>query len=974
MNDPTVHPASLAIVGMACRFPGADTPEKFWANIEAGVDSVRPFTDEELDRWSGGAERPADPRYVNRHGVVDGVGDFDAGFFGYTSRDATMLNPEQRLFLECSWEALERAGYDPANVPGVVGVYGGAARNGYGNIVREHRFAGADEFAVNLANDPEHLCSRVAYKLGLTGPAVAVMSVCSTSLVAVHEAGLALLAGDCDTALAGGVSIQLPRRGYWFQENGVMSPEGRCRAFDAGAAGIVAGDGAGVVVLRRLADALDDGDPVLAVVRGSAVNNDGRRRPGFTAPSVQGQSEVVRAAHAVAGVSPASIGYVEAHGTGTPVGDPIEISALTDAFGAADLPPGSIPIGSVKTNIGHTDTAAGAASLIKTVMMLRHRRIAPSLGFDAPNPEIDFAATPFAVATQSRPWESPGRPRRAGVSSFGIGGVNAHAVLEEAPERPGRGPVSTRPELFVLSARTPEALTTMAGNLLDHLSRHPGERPDEVARTLQTGRHAFGYRGHLVWPPAPGTQPRFHRSPAPAGDPTVAFLLPGQGSLRPGMTRQLYDEVPGFRAVLDECCELFRPVLGADLRELLYSADPGAAGEALERIEYAQPALFAIDYAIARTWTDQGVVPGAMIGHSLGELVAACLAGVLTLPDAVATIGLRAAVLAGMPPGAMLAVSLPDERVRELVDGETLGLAAINGPQQCVVAGTPERVAELAARLREQGVHSRPVAAGGAYHTPLMDPAVDKFRGHLAAVTLRPPSIPYVSTISGDWITDAQATDPDFWARQLSSPVLFEPALRTLLATTADGVLLETGPGQALSSMATLRPKESRRRALPSLGDVTKAGDEVGALLNTAGQLWQAGVPVDWRRRHPEQPVPRVTLPTYPFQRQTHLVFPPHEPAAAPRRDAAPEPPAAAPGPVRQRILLMFQQILGCDEQLDDPHFFEQGGDSLTAMQLTTLLDEAFGVAPPLETVFDAPTVSELSAIVERLTARPEPA
>ncbi|GGK79047.1 type I polyketide synthase [Mangrovihabitans endophyticus] len=973
MTDPVAHPASIAIVAMACRFPGGDTPEQFWAGVEAGVDAVRPFTDEELERWSGGTPRPVDPRYVNRHGVVEGMGEFDAPFFGYTSRDADMLNPAHRLFLECSWEALERAGYDPANVPGTVGIYGGAGRNGYDDVVRSRPdlFPGLDDFAVRLANEPEHLCSRVAYKLGLTGPAVAVMTVCSTSLVAVHEASRALLAGDCDTALAGGVTVQVPRRGYWYQENGVMSPDGRCRAFATGAAGIVAGDGAGVVVLRRLADAIDDGDPILAVVRGSAVNNDGRRRAGFTAPSVQGQAEVIRAAHDVADVEPASIGYLEAHGTGTPVGDPIEIAALAEVFAGCGLAPGSVPIGSVKTTIGHTDTAAGAAGLIKAVMMLRHRRIAPSLGFDAPNPEIDFAATPFVVPTASRDWESPGGPRRAGVSSFGVGGVNAHVVLEEAPPRPERTTAPARAEVLVLSARSPGALAAMAGTLLEHLRARPDQRLDEVAWTLQSGRHPFAHRGHLVRSRRdPDAEPKFRLSTAPAGNPSVTFLLPGQGSQRPGMTRQLYDEVPGFRAVLDECCDLLRPVLGRDLRDLLYGDDTGRAARELERVEVSQPALFAIDYALARTWMDRGVMPGAMIGHSLGELVAACLAGVLTLSDAATAIGVRASVLAEMPPGAMLAVSLPEEQVRDLVNGQTLALAAVNGPQQCVVAGTSELVAELGERLASGGVHSRPVAAGHAFHTPLMEPAVGKVRDHLSGVALRAPSIAFVSTISGDWITDEQATDPGFWAGQLSSPVLFEPALRTLLATTPDGVLLETGPGQTLSSLATLRPKESRRRALPSLGDVTKAGDEFAALLNTTGHLWQAGVPVDWRAWHPEEATPRVTLPTYAFQRRTHLVFPRRDPAPASRPALAGEAPAPSAGSVRDTVRDLFQQVLGCDDQLDDPHFFEQGGDSLTAMRLTTLLDETFGVAPSLEAVFEAPTVGELAAVVERLSGQ----
>jgi acyl transferase domain-containing protein len=969
MNDDT----HLAIIGMACRFPGANDPETFWTNLDAGIDSVRAFTAAELDPWWGGRSRPADPSYVTMHGVVDGIGEFDAGLFGYTARDAAMLNPEQQMFLECSWEALERAGYDPLNVPGVTGVYGGAARNGYGAVVRERtdRFGGIDDFAILLANDPEHLCARVAYKLGLTGPAVTVLTACSTSLVAVHEAGRSLLAGDCDVALAGGVSLRVPRAGYWYQENGVMSQDGHCRAFDASADGIVAGDGAGVVVLRRLQDAVADGDPVLAVIRGTAVNNDGRRRTGFTAPSVQGQAEVIQIAHETAGIEADSIGYVEAHGTGTPVGDPIEVRALSQAFKGVRC--GSVALGSVKTNLGHTDTAAGAAGLIKTVLMLQHRRIPPSLGFHTANPEIDFGATPFEVNTVSRPWESPGRPRMAGVSSFGIGGVNAHVVVQEAPETPVPEQPATGCELLVLSARSPQALAASAEALAAHLREQPGAPISDVAWTLQTGRHEFPYRGHMVW--KPGSPPRLQQAATPAGRPTVVFMFPGQGSQRPGMTGQLYAQVPAFRAALDECCELAKPVLGRDLRELLYPP-PDRLEEAraeLGRIEYGQPALFVVDYALARFWLDLGVIPEAMIGHSLGELVAACLAGVLSLADAVALVARRAAVLAQMPPGDMLAVSLAEAELRDLIDArDDLAIAAVNGPHQCVVAGAPHRVVELAAQLDEIGAHSRRVAAEHAYHTPMMKPAAAAFRAVLDGVELSAPTIPFTSTISGDWITDAEATDPDFWAQQLSSPVLFEPAFQTLLAGTADNVLLEVGPGQTLSSLATLRPQGTRRRALPALGDVTKASDEVGALRNTVGQLWQAGVRIDWRALHGGRPPRRTALPPYPFERENHLVLPLRT-AAAPQE---PEP-ALTPGfspkdSVERQLLGLFRTVLGCDEQLTDPHFFEQGGDSLAALQLMSLVERTFGAAPPLTALFEEPTVTGLAKLIEDLLNPPE--
>ncbi|MFH8387469.1 beta-ketoacyl synthase N-terminal-like domain-containing protein [Kitasatospora sp. NPDC018058] len=490
----------LAIIGLACRFPGAATPEEYWDNLVAGTDSVRSFTAEELREWGHDPAALDDPRYVAMHGIVDGVGEFDADFFQFSTRDATVLNPQHRLFLECAWEALERAGYDPRATPGTVGVYAGAGRNGYPALVQDQadRFPGVDDLALTIANEPEHLATRVSYKLGLTGPSMAVLTACSSSLVAVHEAGRALLAGDCDVALAGGVTLRLPQAGYRYLEGGTMSPDGRCRTFSADAKGIVGGDGAGVVVLRRLQDALDDEDHVHAVIRGSAVNNDGHQRAGFTAPGVQGQREVIRLAHAAAEVSPASISYVETHGTGTPVGDPIEVSALAQAFAQEPLPAGSVLLGSVKTNIGHTDTAAGVAGLIKTALALEHGTIPATLHFAGPNPVIDFAATPFAVNTECRAWEATASPRRAGVSSFGIGGTNAHVVLEEAPRVAAPTEPPGRSQLLVLSAKSPAALAAMAERLAEHLLRRPASALADVAWTLQTGRHAFAHRRYLV--------------------------------------------------------------------------------------------------------------------------------------------------------------------------------------------------------------------------------------------------------------------------------------------------------------------------------------------------------------------------------------------------------------------------------------------------------------------------------------------
>ncbi|MFF9478421.1 type I polyketide synthase [Streptomyces sp. NPDC014733] len=648
----------IAVVGMACRYPGAVTPEEFWHNVVTGVDGVRTLTVDELREWGEDPERCSDPRYVREHGAVADLGGFDAEFFGLSERDADLLNPQHRIFLECAWEALERAGYDPLAVPGTTGLYAGAGRNGYASVIRGRtdRFPGVDDLTLSLANDPEHLCTRVSYALGLTGPSVAVMTACSTSLVAVHTASLALLAGECDTALAGGVTLRAPRSGYWHREGGTMSPDGRCRTFSEDARGIVAGDGAGVVVLRRLRDAIEDGDHIHAVIRGSAVNNDGHDRAGYTAPGVRGQAEVIRRAQLAAGVSPDDISYIEAHGTGTPVGDPIEVTALAQVFGADGTgdrtardtgAEGPVALGSVKTNIGHTDTAAGVAGLIKTVLALEDRTLPATLHFTGPNPRIDFGATPFGVTTRTRKWETSRLPRRAGVSSFGIGGTNAHVVLEEAPDAvPAALPPAPAEQLLVLSARTPTALDTMAGRLAEHLRRHPELPLDAVARTLQLGRHAFGHRRHLVCADraqalaalaAPAAEDSAVRpEDEPGGTPAV-LTCAGADAWEPGSVRGLYASFPAFRDAADACCRALNAPLGREVRQLLTADAAVTADPEPERV-----ARFTVAYALTRTLMDWGVAPASVTGRGPGALVAAAVAGALPLADALRIAGAAA--------------------------------------------------------------------------------------------------------------------------------------------------------------------------------------------------------------------------------------------------------------------------------------------------------------------------------------------
>jgi amino acid adenylation domain-containing protein len=654
----------IAIVAMAGRFPGAADVEAFWRNLCEGRDSITVFGPEDLDPSVSAADR-ADPAYVPARGVIDGVEQFDAAFFGIGPREAELMDPQQRIFLELAWECLERAGHVPDATPGPVGVFAGMFNASY---FQRHVSAHPDlidkvgAFQVMLNNEKDFIATRVAHKLNLTGPAISVHTACSTSLVAICQAMDSLRLGHCDMALAGGITVTCPpRSGYFHQEGAMLSPDGRTRAFDANAKGTVFSDGAAIVLLKRLSDALADGNQLFAVIRGGAINNDGGGKASFTAPSSEGQAAVIAMAHDRAQVDPRTISYVETHGTATPVGDPIEIEGLTKAFRRSTHDTGFCRIGSVKSNVGHLVIAAGAAGVIKTAFALSEQRIPPTLHFEAPNPAIDFAGSPFVVNDAFVDWPSDGSPRRAGVSSFGVGGTNAHVVLEEAPALPASEPASG-PQLLVLSARTSTALARAVTQMADHFDAHPGENLADVAWTLATGRKAFAHRVAIVADDSSSaaTQLRSAEVAAasargrPARQSDVVFLFPGQGATYPGMGRGLYDAELTFRAAFDECAEALRGELGFDLRERAFADD----AEALLPTAIMQPATFAIEYALARVWLHRGLAPAAMIGHSVGEFVAATLAGVFTLPDALRLVARRGALMQAQPPGGMLSVRL----------------------------------------------------------------------------------------------------------------------------------------------------------------------------------------------------------------------------------------------------------------------------------------------------------------------------
>ena len=718
----------IAIIGLAGRFPGAANVAEFWANLVAGRETISTLSDAQL--LAAGfdpAVLRADPSFVPARGILDRPDWFDAAFFGISPREAEVMDPQQRVFLEEAWTALEDAGIDPARSPGAIGVFAGMSNNTYFT----HNVAGNPELldavgplTAMMANEKDYLATRTAYKLDLRGPALNIYTACSTSLVAVCQAVSALQTYQCDIALAGGISITFPQeRGYESQEGGITSPDGHCRAFDRAAAGTVFSSGVGIVVLKRLADALNDGDRVVAVIKGAALNNDGASKVSFTAPSVEGHAEVIALAHALAGFTPETISYVEAHGTATPLGDPIEIAGLTQAFGSTARK--TCALGSVKTNIGHLDAAAGIAGLIKTALALQHRQLPASLHFNEPNPQLQLESSPFYVNDQLRPWPQQTTPRRAGVSSFGVGGTNAHVVLEEAPDAlPGTA--SVRPQVLVLSAKTAQALENASRQLAVHL-------PDalaDAAFTLQTGRQAFNHRRCIVANSrAEAAEALCTLDPKRVfsriqerRDPPVAFMFPGQGAQQAGMGAQLYADEPIFREAMDRCAELLRPILGDDLRPIMFAADAAR----LTQTRYTQPALFVMGYASAQLWLSRGVQPDAFLGHSVGEYVAATLAGVFSLEDALQLVTQRAGLVQALPPGAMLAVRMSEAELAPLL-GAQLSLAALNSPKLSVISGPSTAVDTLEATLAAQSVATRKLATSHAFHSAMMEPAVAPF-------------------------------------------------------------------------------------------------------------------------------------------------------------------------------------------------------------------------------------------------------
>ncbi|MDT4991565.1 MAG: hypothetical protein QOH97_1457 [Actinoplanes sp.] len=967
----------VAVIGMAGRFPGAPDVETFWHNIASGVESVAWPTEDELRRAGATEAELADPRYVRAATVLDGLEDFDAGFFGLTAMEATILDPQHRLLLECAQAVFDNAGYDPERLSGVTGVYTGVGFPSYlvHNLLRRPELL--DQLGtqrVFFATDKAFAPTRISHRFNLTGPSIGVDTACSTSLVAIHQACQALLAFECDLTIAGGASAVLPHgAGYLYQEGGTASPDGHCRAFDARAAGTRFGSGVGLVLLKRLDDALTDSDGVLAVIRGSAVNNDGSAKAGFTAPSAAGQAAVIAQALAVADVDPDTIGLVEAHGTGTIIGDPIEVAGLTRAFRRSTERRGFCAIGSVKTNVGHLDVAAGVTGLIKVVQALGKRVLPPSLNFENPNPAIDFADGPFFVNTERRAWEPPaGTPRRAGVSSFGIGGTNVHVVIEEAPPPPAPGPSRTD-QLLVVSARSPQALDQGCAELVDALKRMDDPALPDVAYTLSTGRRAHPYRRSVVCRDvreAVAALESVAGAPVDAAtDPEVVFMFPGQGAQQVGMLAELYDQERVFREPLDRCADHLARTLDVDLRDVIRNGP----AERLEDWVIGHPALFSVSFALAQVWQSWGVRPAVVLGHSLGEYVAATVAGVFGVEDALELVVDRARAMTSVSRGAMLAVSMDEASL-----GEVLGdcsLAAVNSPTQCVAAGPFAAVEELERRLDQRGVEHRRVRASHAAHSSMLDDVAPAFADRVARVRTGDPTIPLASCLTGEVLTAAEARDPGYWSRHMRGTVRFA---RTVANASAQGrLLLEVGPTSMLSRMVR-RIGIAPERIMWSAGGPDSDSDP-RELATALGRLCRAGVPVAWDAYWDGERRRRVALPAYPFQRQRHWIEPTPRQVDA---DIVPPPAATVAGavgaalpvaafadepdadPYERELLTIFGQSFGVASVRLDDSFHELGGDSLLAVQLMSRVRRTFPVELGVKDLFAARTVRNLARSV----------
>ena len=991
MTEQAQNANAIAIIGMAGRFPGAKNVDELWQLLKSGRHAITMLSDAELLAAGVSPSLIKNPNYVKTCVPLDGYDKFDAGFFGYSPRQATSLDPQARLFMECAWESLEHAGYDPEKYDGVMGIFGGSGSNLYlYTHMQELIEANSGNWhQTSLDGEKDFLTMRVSYKLGLNGPSVAVQSACSSSLVAVHLACQSLLTFESDIVLAGGVSIKLNQNsGYMYEEGGIASKDGICRAYDADATGTIGGSGCGIVVLKRLDEAVRDGDEIHAVIRGTAVNNDGADKAGFSAPGIKAQARLIASALAFAELQPTDIGMLEGHGTGTVLGDAVELTALGEAFDTGTAAKKWCALGSIKSNIGHLDCAAGVAGLIKAVLCLKHKHFVPSVNFSKSNPALESTTNPFYVSTEYVPWHSDDKPRRAGVSSFGMGGTNAHVVVEEAPHRE-LASATDAPQLFPLSAHTGEALQQLSAELASYIEARSQLDLADVAYTLQTGRRRFAHRRTVVAATAAELVHALRGAPSQVldthdqhSDRPVIFMFPGQGSQQPGAVQMLYDSDRFFRASVDECAALFQTRLGFDIRPFICKSDDITAVAAINRTLITQPAVFTVGYSLARLWMHWGVKPAAMVGHSVGEYVAACVSGAISLQDCTTLLAQRAQLVNAQPAGAMLAVRLAVDSARDLLK-DTLSIAAVNSPSQCVISGPIDEIGALERVLAERGVEHHKLPVSHAFHSRLMEPAMPALEHAAQGCRFEKPHLPYVSCLTGKPVESAAELGASFWARHLREPVDFQAALAAA-AACGSAIWLELGIGQALSGLARQQFGNSAEHAY--VGSLAGDGSsDRTALLHQLARLWSLGAAIDWAAFHRGSPRGRVGLVTYPFQRQRYWIQSKkreitlrEEQPAAHVETSIPALPAVSAVMVASgwteleaSMAALWEEVLGIEVVGRNDTFMSLGGDSLIALRVIARVKDDFDVKiSPKVLISSSGTVKALAAeIVEQLAS-----